>query len=359
MRKIDSLTGVRIFAALAVLASHLPKPDSLPLVVRTFMDAGYNGVTLFFVLSGFVLAWTYAERLANPTAEGVRDFFAARIARIYPLYIVALAFAALPQISRLPRSALLHIFALQTWSPTIDVAYGLNGPGWSIGVEFFLYALFPPLLWGILRAPRWSWLWIATSAVTLLALLTLGFQLVQANALPWSDPSSAHRWLYRTPLTRIPDFVVGMVIALLVKRDGLHRWAASVQWISAGAMMALMASPPMLMSILSWDIGYLMPSAALIWSLAAAPTAPLARALSARPLVYGGTISYAVYLFHVPLVHHLNIPTLSLGSWAVGVAVAVFVVVAVGAGTHHMIEVPAQRWLRPRLSATRRQPISV
>ena len=54
MRKIDSLTGVRIFAALAVVLSHLPRPDSLPRIIGTFMSAAYNGVTLFYILSGFV-----------------------------------------------------------------------------------------------------------------------------------------------------------------------------------------------------------------------------------------------------------------------------------------------------------------
>ena len=136
--------------------------------------------------------------------------------------------------------------------------------------------------------------------------MTGSLYLARTNLLPWADPASAHRWLYRTPLTRIPDFTVGIVIALIVKNSGSQRWASAVQWLSAAALLALMSSDRMLFSIISWDIGYLIPSAAVIWSLAAAPHAPLARLLSARPLVHGGTISYAFYLFHQPLIHALQ-----------------------------------------------------
>ena len=138
--------------------------------------------------------------------------------------------------------------------------------------------------------------------------MTGSLYLARTNLLPWADPASAHRWLYRTPLTRIPDFTVGIVIALIVKNSGSQRWASAVQWLSAAALLAPMSSDRMLFSIISWAIGYLIPSAALIWSLAAAPHAPLARLLSVRPLVHGGTISYAFYLFHQPLIHALQAP---------------------------------------------------
>lgn len=83
MKKVDSLTGVRIFAALAVLLSHLPKPPgALPSAIGTFMAAGYNGVTLFFCLSGFVLSWTYVNRrLTIPDTHSLWNFAVARIAR--------------------------------------------------------------------------------------------------------------------------------------------------------------------------------------------------------------------------------------------------------------------------------------
>ena len=240
--------------------------------------------------------------------------------------------------------------ALQTWSPDLDVAFGLNGPGWSIGVEFFLYALFPLLLWAVLRIPRRAWLWVGVGAVILLTLVTGSLYLARTNLLPWADPASAHRWLYRTPLTRIPDFTVGIVIALIVKNSGSQRWASAVQWLSVVTFLALMSSDRMLFSIVSWDIGYLVPSTALIRSLAAAPHAP-ACAPAERPAA-GARRHHQLRLVPVPgAVDTRNAGLLrggGMGAWAAGVAMTLFIVLGVASGAHHMIEVPAQRWLRQR-----------
>ena len=54
--RLPALTGLRILAALAVYASHLGPPHGSPKLLSTFMESGYMGVTLFFTLSGFVLA---------------------------------------------------------------------------------------------------------------------------------------------------------------------------------------------------------------------------------------------------------------------------------------------------------------
>ena len=84
--RIDALTGLRFFAALAVYLHHHPKPVFLPEFVSTFMMAGYNGVTLFFVLSGFVIGLNYFDMLVKPTRASIFKYALARFARIYPLY---------------------------------------------------------------------------------------------------------------------------------------------------------------------------------------------------------------------------------------------------------------------------------
>ncbi len=67
--RLDALTGLRFFAALAVYLHHHPKPDYLPGTLTTFFLAGYNGVTLFFVLSGFVIGFNYFDSLVKPTGK--------------------------------------------------------------------------------------------------------------------------------------------------------------------------------------------------------------------------------------------------------------------------------------------------
>lgn len=81
--RFDALTGLRWFAALAVIFRHnRPPGDSM---FSTFFENGYSGVTVFFVLSGFVLTVRYFNEFQHPTRDLLRGYFFARLARIYHL----------------------------------------------------------------------------------------------------------------------------------------------------------------------------------------------------------------------------------------------------------------------------------
>lgn len=355
--RVDALTGLRLFAALLVILSHFaPVPDA-PATLNVFFASGYNGVTLFFVLSGFVLAWNYSA-MEKPSRVATWNFFVARLARVYPLYLAALTFVLV--MSHWPwsdwRLIGVHAVALQTWLPRLDHAIALNGPGWSIGVEFFLYACFPGLilLLGKLRSARWLCA-IGGMALVGLGAVTALFSWTSLADLPWDSPQSAHRWLYRMPLTRIPDFVIGACLARLVQ--GMHtpralRPAAHVQWLSILAFGVLMAWSPLQYSAWSWDFAYLIPSAALIWALASNPRTRIARVLASPAFVSGGEISYSAYLFHVTLIGLViaQVQPVTAPLWAVSLIATLAVVTLVSGGAHHLLEKPAQRLLRKRLT---------
>jgi peptidoglycan/LPS O-acetylase OafA/YrhL len=357
MTKIDSLTGLRFFAALAVFASHLAQPEAMPKAASVFLEAGYNGVTLFFVLSGFVLTWTYAERLARPDRVELWNFAVARFARIAPLYLVALLFVMSRLRDGWPAWAWKHLLAIQTWSGDLEMAFNLNGPGWSVGVEVFLYALFPLLLWVLLPvARRWP-LGLLVAAVGSLTVVTTWFYVTGAGDRLWFDPASAHRWLYRMPLTRVPDFVMGIALAMLVRRSPSGQPAAPVvQWGSLLVIGYLMANESFFTSTFSWDLGYAVPFSALIWSLAVGPDTVLARFLSSPVVVNGGLASYAFYLFHRPILSLLGVDTTSWTTWFLSVVGALAITLLLSAGAHLALEVPAQRWLRTRWSIRSRVP---
>ncbi|ERT14322.1 acyltransferase family protein [Photorhabdus temperata] len=82
-----SLTSLRFFAAFFVLLSHLGYLKDSDYFSWLFVYNGYIGVTFFFILSGFVLAYSYEEKM-NRKEISKRNFFVARIARIYPLHIL-------------------------------------------------------------------------------------------------------------------------------------------------------------------------------------------------------------------------------------------------------------------------------
>src|SRR5262249_36047950 len=146
--RIPPLTGIRWFAALAVFCSHYPVGSGDPAWVRCFFLSGYMGVTVFFTLSGFILTVTYREALTRPDATSLWNFAVARVARIYPVYLLVLAFVVLRERAdgRSTSGWWLHALAGQAWSGDVYTVYRFNAPAWSVGVEVFLYACLPLLL---------------------------------------------------------------------------------------------------------------------------------------------------------------------------------------------------------------------
>ncbi|WP_267594543.1 acyltransferase family protein [Carbonactinospora thermoautotrophica] len=212
--RLPSLTGMRWAAALLVFGLHAYSFLDLAVphhrqVAKFLCDGGDLGVSFFFVLSGFVLAWS-----ARP-GDPARRFWRRRFARIYPSHLVALLFALgcllvtdrLAQVSteRLLTGALL----VQAWSRDPHTYLGINPVTWSLSCEATFYLCFPAL-YALLRRAGTERLRLA--AVALVALVWLFPVLASVVA-----PGSEHWMVYVWPLTRLAEFVLGIVLALLVR----------------------------------------------------------------------------------------------------------------------------------------------
>jgi peptidoglycan/LPS O-acetylase OafA/YrhL len=356
--RIDALTGLRMLAAAAVFLSHIngiDPPPGAPASMRSFLAAGYNGVTLFFILSGFVLAFNYGDHLGRQmTGRGIWSFAVARFARVYPLYLLVLLWVVAPSwLAGQPTPHLWqHIFSVQAWSADVFTAFGYNGPGWSIGVEMFLYACFPLLLLALrpLRRNVPALLIVAAICVAVSGALVVWFTVTGRGQLPTTDPTSAHRWLYRMPLTRIGDFVLGMTAAFLFALAPKNRpqwWGHAGQLIGGIAILALMAWPEVLMTTQSWDMIYMAPGFLLILGLALSPMTWLARALSSRAMITLGEASFAFYLLHLPLLSRLSLGKSStLGGWAFSTALVMGMITLTAVGLNVCVEKPARKLIR-------------
>lgn len=145
--RVESLTGLRWWAAFFVFAHHMTQLAPLP--IHKFLKYGTSGVTFFFVLSGFVLTWS-----AQPGTK-IRTFYRRRFARIFPLYFLTLVAAifvfyrfepptGMSWIKPVSMTVLvLSAFLVQGWSNNPTVLYGGNPAGWTLSVEAFFYAYFP------------------------------------------------------------------------------------------------------------------------------------------------------------------------------------------------------------------------
>ena len=172
-RDFPALTGLRFFLALWVILHHLTGPGQkleatallLPHGLFTLIRGGYQAVTTFFVLSGFVLTRSYAATLWNQ--RNTLRYALGRVARVYPVYLLSLAVVA-PFIlaDQTPDKAgyvAAHLLLVQAWLGAIPVNW--NTPAWSLSCEMFFYAVFPLAALFIRRA---NWRSIALAAAACL-----------------------------------------------------------------------------------------------------------------------------------------------------------------------------------------------
>ncbi len=316
--QIRALTGLRALPALLVVfyhfyREHIPAVPVVPYVV----DSGFVAVGMFFVLSGFILTYSYAGvSLRDPSER--RRFFRARFARVYPVYLLSLVVGFL---ARLPASAT----EAATWRGLRHIAltlpllnafsrYGmfyLNWAAWSLSAEAFFYLLFP-----------WISVWLRSRARSDRALVAVGllawvFGLVAPTAYSILDPDHLGRplgahdevlwswYLKFYPVTHVGSFVIGVVAGLLFLRHRPQRasWRPGFA-VAASALflVAVLCTELVPFAYLTTDV--LAPVFAVLIAAVAATDGTrslVSRGLQLAPVMLLGRASYAVYILHVPV----------------------------------------------------------
>jgi peptidoglycan/LPS O-acetylase OafA/YrhL len=140
--EIRALTGLRGIAAIYVMIFHFVPLVSFSGLEMTFIGHGYLAVDLFFVLSGFVMALNYGRMFeARWTARTYMTFLGRRIARVYPLYLVAtvcgcglVSTGYLEGFDTTPivKTFVFNVLMVQSWG----FAGSFDAPAWSISAEF-------------------------------------------------------------------------------------------------------------------------------------------------------------------------------------------------------------------------------
>lgn len=356
--RLPSLTSLRFFAAFHVFCFHVVAFRILTgnSVLYRAASIGYVGVSLFFVLSGFILAYTYEGTSISPI-----EFWRARFARVYPAYGFSLL-AALPWFlyaathrhwvfthwpGSLKLGMLLQVFLLQAWHPALALMW--NPVSWSLSVEAFFYLLFPFLLKRLTRLPSRVLIliglfsWLASLAITgSLSMLNLHTLL--------ADRDSQSFWLNLikfNPLVRLPEFLVGMASGLhflharLNPKRGFTLIGAAILWI---AVVVCFSDQ---LPYASLHSGLLAPVfASLIYGLALQPRFPAF--LTAGPMILLGEASYSFYLLHFLSLAacYFGLKT-DLRSWGVvGVLICFAVICVLSMLVYLFLEVPARRYLR-------------
>ena len=342
-KPLPALTGIRILAAYYVVMLHtgsgyLSRHGAPPFLVH-FLERGYLAVSLFFVLSGFILAYTYEGKIRGATHAA--RFWEARFARIYPTYLLALALM-LPFSRDLTRpERWIVLFMVQTWMPWRPELIGAwNFPAWSLSVEAFFYLCFPAILpW----LSRWTTTKLRILAGFLLALIAAG-NLARApeNWIHAGFPLARHLPL---PVLRLPEFVTGAVLGLLFLR--------SPGWKAGGiaSMLTVVLSAAGLCLLPDrWASLSVAPLAMLILGLAS-QRGPVAWILSTRISVLLGGASYAVYLLQLPvrIYTRLAVAELAHAPHGLDAFLSPLVLLLLSIGVFLFWEEPSRKFLRKTL----------
>jgi peptidoglycan/LPS O-acetylase OafA/YrhL len=295
------LDGLRGFAALFVVAFHLP-----PQILRIRPANGLLAVDFFFALSGFVIAFSYQGRLEQ--ALSFREFVVARWIRLYPVYLIGSAVGLLTSVllaSALggPRERLLNwvgitLLAIFLWpvklstlhGPYAQYMYPLNGPAWSLFYEVVANVAFAALV--KIRAARTATFLV----IVLLSGAVLGISVLHQGTIDVGNTNAT----FALGFARVAlSFSIGVIVQRVYR----------TRKPSAGSVRTLIAVVSLLAIILLSPMALMQTEVfRLVAVLVCFPVLLYFGAISeiphhlASPCIALGELSYPLYLVHMPLV---------------------------------------------------------
>jgi peptidoglycan/LPS O-acetylase OafA/YrhL len=354
--ELRPLTSVRGLFAWVVVLYHIRLAclGWLPIGVIQLLAKGYLAVDIFFLLSGFVIWLNYGERLRGRGATA--DFLVRRLARVWPLHLVMLAFGAAiaalllatgRQADHFPFALLpLHLAMMQDWGWSNALLW--NDPAWSISGEWGAYLLTPLV---VLILPRRDWptpALIGAAATPLLLLFVL----------LWARHGGLGYSISEYGLLRcLAEFSCGAMLSVLWRRwRGDARIEAGCWATGIALLAAWWAGVP---ETLALPFAF----AALLLALALGAERPR-HPLAGRTIHWLGEISYATYLSHFLLFFAFKLAFVRDEFDAPPLAIVAYLllVLIASAGLYHLVERPAQRailaaWRRRREAAVRPEAV--
>ena len=280
---------------MAVVMQHFSATAQIlcPTPIPSLVPHGYVAVDFFFVLSGFIMCYTYLDSFRPVTWRALSNFLVKRVARLMPLHTFAVcAMLVLMTLSVTlaghnvfvdfvpqPRDIVANLLML----PGLGVGRNLNGPSWSVSTEFAAYFLFPLFVLGMFEGGR-----LARAAMIAVALLLLGYIATLHPRLGLGSEDPLHG-----VMRCFAEFVLGMT----AYRMYLTPRIAAV--LGSDRVLALLLLGCVACLLLQVDL-----PAALLFPFmvasAACNTGAVARLPGAAAAIFSRRGSCSIYLIHGP-----------------------------------------------------------
>lgn len=332
--RVESIDALRGGFALLVLTFHCSQWLELPLdywLMSTLRIWGVYAVEGFFVISGMALYLSMKEGQFSKLV-GVRKFFVHRYARILPLY--GLLFFIHPSSTHFSSQRLIEMMMLFGFlKPESSMLVG----GWSIGVEFVFYFIFPLL--ALLVRDRVG-MALLMSALAFLALF--GWSIL----FDLSPPFYSQNPLYVTPFNHFAFFVSGYLLGVIYRRSiPVLLWLQSCRYnlilaIGVFVFMCLVGSNEHQIQVMG---GY----RRLLLSMLLVTLVGLIASMNLNGSIarFLGDISYALYLIH-PFVVFGLLPFIGIDNHWLNLVIVYGVTIPMAFLSHRYFEMPAQKYIR-------------
>lgn len=300
-----SLQSLRAIAFSGVFISHCD-----------ILDLGKWGVSIFFVLSGFVMVYNYYDRDIKCSLKNSLLFALKRIAKLYPLHILTLIATLflteeLSMVFQNPsvfKKVILNILLIQSWFPQASVYWSLNGVAWYLSVCLFIYTLFPLIITLIKKYNK-----PLTALFSILIIFSIQFVLsfltqyvhVSTNFCQWAT--------YIFPLFRLGDFAIGCHLGYLFlqKRYSIKTFTATLSECLVVVLIIFsqfIFNGHITFSGTAWyryTVLYLPSTIPLIY-LFALNQGVISKILTNKVLIFIGNISAYAFLIHQVCIRYID-----------------------------------------------------
>ncbi|HWL04203.1 MAG TPA: acyltransferase [Xanthobacteraceae bacterium] len=370
--QLAPLTGLRGVAAYSVLFAHTIDYAFTGEFHAYVTGLVHFGMSLFFVLSGFVICYGYSDVLKHGVVAGSWRFFVARFARLYPLYLLMLVVSLTqypypPPYDSLFASPLAGLSALtltQSWFNVHGISGSAFGQSWSISTEWFFYGFFLFICAPVLRIKKPA-VWLASFiTICFIGLVALFSQRIEITAIistivPGELPLSAPPWMWLTyfsPYIRVLEFIAGVLACRVYfayrdrpANEALSRalMIACTLWLTVVmTAAAFVTDGPVHDMLVTFAFAPALAPALVVICLR------LPRAACGRPLIIMGEISYSVYALQFFIfvrlsqdgyMHMFGSPTVDAISFC---AVAMATTTILAFASFYLFETPARKFLR-------------